>query len=125
MQRCQANRVFKRFGGMLELHGLLRRHGYKISKTKMALWRVRHSEGGTDGLIPHDAIRAILRIAKHYGFFLTDADWNPKCEPPPKKFYDRNITTRIRKRQIELDKYLEFYALKLNSLAAQSEQKER
>lgn len=67
--------MLKRLGGVVRVHAFLRRQGFSISKTKVAAWTfpatARH---GTDGVIPHQYVKALVSMARLHGILITDQD---------------------------------------------------
>lgn len=69
----QSERVVAKFGGPLELAGIL-----KCSAARIYKWNYPRSKGGCNGLIPTKAMDAIITLARLHGVLLTDDDLKPR-----------------------------------------------
>lgn len=77
-QGSQAERIIAKFGGVPALCEALAVTGHPRNRSTIYKWLYRKSKsghGGTGGIIPLDAMAAVLEAAKYAGIELTDDDW--------------------------------------------------
>ena len=78
----QADRIIDKFGGPRRLHEALKLLAetegtpeVRRDVSQIYRWTYPKSKGGTDGVVPTSAQRAVGRAARLKGIILTPADW--------------------------------------------------
>lgn len=77
----QAQRVFRKFGGVPNLFDAFKRARRPRALTTIYRWDTPIKRGGTGGLIPHSAMPDVLYVARREGVLLTDEDLSPMVTP--------------------------------------------
>ena len=76
----QAQRVFRKFGGVPALYKALGRLGadHRRAISVIYRWDMSRAKGGTNGIIPSSAMASILKAARAEGLVLTAEDMDPR-----------------------------------------------
>lgn len=78
----QASRIISKMvgnspGAPARLARMLTRHGYPTNPTTVYRWNYPSEKGGTNGLVPTQALHQIIYIARIEGVLITTDDLNP------------------------------------------------
>lgn len=77
----QAARIFAKFGGVPRLVEALAEIDMPRDRTAVYRWNHPVSKGGTGGVVPGKALRAVLAAARHWGILITPEDLYPLQTP--------------------------------------------
>lgn len=79
--RTQAHRVFLKFGGVPNLFEALKVVQRPRQMQAMYKWLYPKDKGGSDGMIPINAMSDILLAARYAGIVLSSEDLDPRAIP--------------------------------------------
>ena len=79
--RTQAHRIFLKFGGVVGLCKALELIQRPRQLQAMYRWLYSRDRGGSDGLIPTQAMPDVLLAARYMGIVLSSEDLDPRAIP--------------------------------------------